>query len=182
MDDTPPLPQRRAAVAAGQRDHDADRRVRARARACRPATEASRRRGQVVDNTVLLATATPVALGVLVYFAYALWAFRERNPEVVVDGPAIRGNSSVQFWWLIVDDRRSCCSSPATARSGCSPTGRAAARGRTRSPIPAAPAGPAAAGPGDRAAVAVHLPLPGLRRRRDARSSSCRPTRWSSST
>lgn len=58
--------------------------------------------GQVVDNTVLLATATPIALAVLVYFAYALWAFREREPEAVVDGPAIRGNASVQFWWLIV--------------------------------------------------------------------------------
>jgi cytochrome c oxidase subunit II len=58
--------------------------------------------GQVVDNTVLLALATPVALAVLVYFGYALWAFRERTPETVVDGPSIRGNSSVQFWWLIV--------------------------------------------------------------------------------
>jgi cytochrome c oxidase subunit II len=58
--------------------------------------------GQVVDNTVLLATATPVALGVLVYFLYALWAFREREPETIVDGPAIRGNSSIQFWWLII--------------------------------------------------------------------------------
>jgi cytochrome c oxidase subunit II len=58
--------------------------------------------GQVVDNTVLLATATPVALAVLVYFGYAMWAFRERSPEVVLDGPPIRGNSSVQFWWLIV--------------------------------------------------------------------------------
>jgi cytochrome c oxidase subunit 2 len=57
--------------------------------------------GQVVDNTVLLATATPVALAVLVYFAYVLWAFRERNPEVIVDGPPIRGNASVQFWWLV---------------------------------------------------------------------------------
>jgi cytochrome c oxidase subunit 2 len=57
--------------------------------------------GQVVDNIVLLATATPVALAVLVYFAYALWAFRERDQSVIVDGPAIRGNSSVQFWWLI---------------------------------------------------------------------------------
>jgi cytochrome c oxidase subunit 2 len=56
--------------------------------------------GQVVDNTVLLAIATPVAMAVLVYFAYALWAFRERNPETIVDGPPIRGNSSVQFWWL----------------------------------------------------------------------------------
>ncbi|HZU61965.1 MAG TPA: cytochrome c oxidase subunit II [Solirubrobacteraceae bacterium] len=58
--------------------------------------------GQVTDNIVLLATATPVALAVLVYFGYALWAFRERDPETVVDGPAIRGNASVQFWWLIV--------------------------------------------------------------------------------
>ena len=58
--------------------------------------------GQVTDNTVLLAVATPVALGVLVYMAYALWAFRERTPEVVLDGPPIRGNASVQFWWLVV--------------------------------------------------------------------------------
>lgn len=58
--------------------------------------------GQTVDNTVLLAIATPVALAVLVYFCYALWAFRERTPEVITDGPAIRGNSSIQFWWLIV--------------------------------------------------------------------------------
>jgi cytochrome c oxidase subunit 2 len=58
--------------------------------------------GQVVDNTVLLAAATPVALAVLVYMGYALWAFRERDPEVVADGAAIHGNSSVQFWWLIV--------------------------------------------------------------------------------
>jgi cytochrome c oxidase subunit 2 len=58
--------------------------------------------GQVVDNTVLLAIATPVALGVLVYFGYALWAFRERSPETVVDGPAIRGDATVQFWWLTI--------------------------------------------------------------------------------
>jgi cytochrome c oxidase subunit 2 len=51
---------------------------------------------------VLLATATPVALAVLVYFGYALWAFRERTPDVVTDGPAIRGNASIQFWWLLV--------------------------------------------------------------------------------
>jgi cytochrome c oxidase subunit 2 len=58
--------------------------------------------GQVTDNIVLLATATPVALAVLVYFFYALWAFRERTPETIVDGPPIRGNASVQFWWLII--------------------------------------------------------------------------------
>jgi cytochrome c oxidase subunit II len=58
--------------------------------------------GQVTDNTVLLGMATPVALLVLVFLGYAAWAFRERNPDVVVDGPAIQGNSSIQFWWLIV--------------------------------------------------------------------------------
>jgi cytochrome c oxidase subunit II len=51
---------------------------------------------------VLLAMATPVALMVIVYLGYVLWAFRERTPEVVLDGPPIRGNASVQFWWLIV--------------------------------------------------------------------------------
>lgn len=58
--------------------------------------------GQVVDNIFLMAMATPVAMAVLVYFGYALWAFRERAPEAYVDGPPIRGNSSVQFWWLII--------------------------------------------------------------------------------
>jgi cytochrome c oxidase subunit 2 len=58
--------------------------------------------GQVADNTVLLALATPVALGVIVFMAYTIWAFRERTPDVVLDGPPVRGNSSVQFWWLVV--------------------------------------------------------------------------------
>jgi cytochrome c oxidase subunit II len=58
--------------------------------------------GQVTDNTVLLALATPVALMVLVYLGYALWAFRERSPEVVLDGPPVRGHAAVQFWWLVV--------------------------------------------------------------------------------
>jgi cytochrome c oxidase subunit II len=58
--------------------------------------------GQVTDNTVLLALATPVALAVLVYMAYALWAFRERTPDVVVDGPPIRGDARVQAWWLTI--------------------------------------------------------------------------------
>jgi cytochrome c oxidase subunit 2 len=67
-----------------------------------PGTGTVEAAGQVTDNTVLLATATPVALGVLVYMAYALWAFRERTPDVILDGPPIRGNASVQFWWLVV--------------------------------------------------------------------------------
>jgi cytochrome c oxidase subunit 2 len=67
-----------------------------------PGNGSAQAHGQVVDNTVLLALATPVALAVLVYFGYAMWAFRERNPDVVVDGPPIRGDSSVQFWWLTI--------------------------------------------------------------------------------
>ena len=58
--------------------------------------------GQVTDNTVLLGVATPVALAVVVYLAYAIVAFRERNPDVIVDGPPIRGHTSVQFWWLMI--------------------------------------------------------------------------------
>lgn len=59
--------------------------------------------GQVTDNTVLLALSTPVALGVLLFIGYCIWAFRERDlSSPVLDGPAITGNSSVQMWWLIV--------------------------------------------------------------------------------
>ncbi|MGO9821237.1 MAG: cytochrome c oxidase subunit II [Solirubrobacteraceae bacterium] len=58
--------------------------------------------GQTVDNTVLLALATPVAMGVLVYFIYAMIAFRERDTSAFVDGPPIRGDARVQTWWLIV--------------------------------------------------------------------------------
>jgi cytochrome c oxidase subunit II len=57
--------------------------------------------GQVVDNTVLLGISTPVALAVLVYFAYAMFAFREREAEAVLDGPPIRGHAGVQLWWII---------------------------------------------------------------------------------
>ena len=57
--------------------------------------------GQVADNTVLMALSVPVAAAVLVYLAYALIVFREREPEAVLDGPPIRGNASVQLWWLV---------------------------------------------------------------------------------
>jgi cytochrome c oxidase subunit II len=57
--------------------------------------------GQVVDNTVLLGVSTPAALAVLVYFIYALIAFREREPQAVLDGPPVRGNAGIQMWWLV---------------------------------------------------------------------------------
>jgi cytochrome c oxidase subunit II len=58
--------------------------------------------GQVTDNIVLMALSVPVAAAVLVYLTYALIVFRERNPEVIVDGPPIRGNASIQLWWLVI--------------------------------------------------------------------------------
>jgi cytochrome c oxidase subunit 2 len=57
--------------------------------------------GQVTDNTVLLAVATPIAAGVLVFIAYSLWAFRDREPQLQADGAALHGNSSAQFWWIL---------------------------------------------------------------------------------
>jgi cytochrome c oxidase subunit 2 len=57
--------------------------------------------GQVTDNTVLLAVATPIAAGVLVFIAYSLWAFREREPQLQADGAALHGHASAQFWWII---------------------------------------------------------------------------------
>jgi cytochrome c oxidase subunit 2 len=57
--------------------------------------------GQVVDNTVLFGISTPPALAVLVFFIYALIAFREREPLAVLDGPPLRGHARIQMWWLI---------------------------------------------------------------------------------
>jgi cytochrome c oxidase subunit 2 len=58
--------------------------------------------GQVVDNTVLLGLSTPIALAVLVYFAYALIVFREREPGSVLEGPPVLGHPGVQTTWLVV--------------------------------------------------------------------------------
>ena len=126
--------------------------------------------GQVTDNTVLLALATPVALGVLVYMGYAMWAFRERDPEVVADGASdprrlerpvlVAGGHDharavpCRLWHRQAAGRR------VRRRSGSEPDRHPGSRqGR-----------PAAAGAGHRSAVAVHLPLPRLRRRRDSRA------------
>jgi cytochrome c oxidase subunit II len=66
-----------------------------------PGTASVEASGQVTDNTVLMALSVPVAAAVLVYLAYALIVFREREPEAVLDGPPIRGNASIQLWWLV---------------------------------------------------------------------------------
>src|ERR1700686_5145724 len=50
--------------------------------------------GQVTDNTVLLAMATPVLLLVVIYF---------RQPAGgVLEGPAIRGDTRLQTAWIVI--------------------------------------------------------------------------------
>jgi cytochrome c oxidase subunit 2 len=58
--------------------------------------------GQVVDNTVLLGVSTPVAMAVVVFFIYAIIAFREREPGTLRDGPRVLGDARIQTWWLVV--------------------------------------------------------------------------------
>src|SRR4029078_8401162 len=43
---------------------------------------------------------TPIAIGLLVYFAYALTVFRQRG-DVIEDGPPIHGNRRLQVAGLI---------------------------------------------------------------------------------
>jgi cytochrome c oxidase subunit 2 len=59
--------------------------------------------GQVTDNIVLLGISTPIALGVLLCLGYSIVVFRERpGSDTTLEGPAVRGNSSIQMWWLVI--------------------------------------------------------------------------------
>jgi cytochrome c oxidase subunit 2 len=66
-----------------------------------PGAMGSAAAGQQWDNTVMGTMATPVVLGVLVYFGYAItvWRHREGDDE---DGPAIHGNLRIQLSWIAV--------------------------------------------------------------------------------
>jgi cytochrome c oxidase subunit 2 len=55
----------------------------------------------VIDQTVLWAVAVPIALALLVYFAYVLITFRARGPELR-EGVAVRGDRRIGRIWLIV--------------------------------------------------------------------------------
>jgi cytochrome c oxidase subunit 2 len=57
--------------------------------------------GQVTDNTVLLAMATPVLLLVVIYLLYAVIFFRQPQGGVL-EGPAVRGDARVQSTWIVV--------------------------------------------------------------------------------
>jgi cytochrome c oxidase subunit 2 len=57
--------------------------------------------GQVTDNTVLLAMATPVLLMVVIYLVYAIIYFRQPQ-GAVLEGPAVRGDARIQTSWIII--------------------------------------------------------------------------------
>ncbi len=57
--------------------------------------------GQVTDNTVLLAMATPVLLLVVIYLLYAIVCFRQPK-GAALEGPAVRGDTRVQTAWIVI--------------------------------------------------------------------------------
>jgi cytochrome c oxidase subunit II len=66
-----------------------------------PGRGADDAQGAVIDQTVLYAVAVPIALALLVYFAYVLIVFRARGPDPG-EGVAIREDLRVGRTWLIV--------------------------------------------------------------------------------
>jgi cytochrome c oxidase subunit 2 len=66
-----------------------------------PGRESNEAQGQVTDQTVLYAVAVPIALALIVYFAYVLIVFRARGPEPG-EGVAIAEDRRIARWWLIV--------------------------------------------------------------------------------
>jgi cytochrome c oxidase subunit 2 len=51
-------------------------------------------------NVTLTALATPIALLIWVYFAYAIVVFRHPPGTAVVDGPPLEGDARIQITWL----------------------------------------------------------------------------------
>jgi cytochrome c oxidase subunit II len=56
--------------------------------------------GQVTDNTVLLALATPVLLLVVLYLIYAVIVFRQPSGGAL-EGPPLRGDAKLQTIWIV---------------------------------------------------------------------------------
>jgi cytochrome c oxidase subunit II len=67
-----------------------------------PGNASTQATGQVLDNTVLVSVATPILIFVLLFVVYALAAFRVRGAGAAEqeDGPADRGDRTIQVAWL----------------------------------------------------------------------------------
>jgi cytochrome c oxidase subunit 2 len=59
-------------------------------------------KGQVFDNTVLLAIMTPFTVFILVYVLYSVFAFRADPADPLRDGAHIRGHMPSQIAWLTI--------------------------------------------------------------------------------
>jgi cytochrome c oxidase subunit II len=66
-----------------------------------PGDMATAAANQQFDNRVLGTIATPVILGVLMYFGYALVFWRAKDGDDT-DGPPIHGNTRIQLTWISV--------------------------------------------------------------------------------
>jgi len=64
-----------------------------------PGAMSSSAANQQFDNQLLGTIATPVVLGVLIYFGYALTFWRAKDGDET-DGPPIHGNARIQLTWI----------------------------------------------------------------------------------
>jgi cytochrome c oxidase subunit 2 len=65
-----------------------------------PGTNADDAQGQVLDNAVLTAVATPIFLLIVVFLGYVLVVFRQSGPEIE-EGPRIYGDARAQTTWIV---------------------------------------------------------------------------------
>jgi cytochrome c oxidase subunit 2 len=56
---------------------------------------------QTSANIVLTAVCTPIVLGVVIYFLYAVFAFRQRGDKLE-DGAPIKGHAQTQTAWIVL--------------------------------------------------------------------------------
>jgi len=63
-----------------------------------PGDDTAQAHEQREANTIIAAILAPIAIGLLVYFAYALRSFRQRDE--FEDGPALYGDGRLQGWWI----------------------------------------------------------------------------------
>jgi len=67
-----------------------------------PGNATEQAHGQVIDNTVLTATITPVLCLLVVFFAYTLSTFRAAPATALEDGPPLRNHNGIQVLWVVL--------------------------------------------------------------------------------
>ena len=131
------------------------------------------------DNTVLVAVVDPdLSCCRAVFFVYTLIAVPQSPATALVDGPPLRRRHADPGVWMVRHDASTVLFLAGFGTYELLQNGAGGGQGpMRRSPCPRAHEH-AMRRPGDRAAVGVHVPLPDLRRRRDAAALSCPRTRY----